>query len=99
MNLPPLGFVIAKLQFNACLLRGGGKQRHKVFPNTPSGFSQLSDWLESPGGAQAHACMEASGTSGDSLATDLHEQDHLVSRVNPAALKAYAPQPPVAHQD
>ncbi len=34
--------------------------------------------------------MEATGTYGDSLATYLHEQDHLVSVVNPAAIKAYA---------
>jgi transposase len=34
--------------------------------------------------------MEATGTYGDSLAAYLHEQDQLVSIVNPAAIKAYA---------
>src|SRR5947209_8101561 len=43
--------------------------------------------------------MEATGTYGDLLATYLHEQDHTVSVVNPAAIKAYAPQPPLAHED
>jgi transposase len=34
--------------------------------------------------------MEATGTYGDALATYLHEAGHPVSRVNPAAIKAYA---------
>ena len=90
MNLPPLGLDVAKLKFNACLRRDGGKLRHKVFPNSPQGFSQLSDWLEQQGVARAHACLEATGAYGDSLAAYLHERDHLVSVVNPAAIKAYA---------
>lgn len=90
MNLPPLGLDVAKLKFNACLIRAGGKLRHKVFPNNPQGFAQLSDWLKKQEVKQVHACMEATGTYGDSLATYLHEQDHLVSVVNPAAIKAYA---------
>jgi transposase len=90
MTLPPLGIDIAKAKFNACLVRQGGKSRHQVFPNNPQGFAQLSDWLKQHGIKQVHACMEATGTYGDSLATYLHEQDHLVSIVNPAAIKAYA---------
>jgi transposase len=90
MNLPPLGLDVAKLKFNACLLRADGKLRHKVFPNNPSGFSQLSDWLAKQGVERAHACLEATGTYGDSLATYLHERGHTVSIVNPAAIKAYA---------
>jgi transposase len=43
-NLPPLGIDLAKLKFNACLIRQGGKLRHKVFANTAAGFSQLADW-------------------------------------------------------
>ena len=46
MTLPPLGLDVSKRKFNACLLRAGGKLRHKVFPNTEAGFSQLSQWLE-----------------------------------------------------
>lgn len=90
MTLPPLGLDVAKLKFNACLVREGGKLRHKVFPISPEGFAQLSDWLEKQGVKRVHACLEATGTYGDSLATYLHEQDHLVSIVNPAAIKAYA---------
>jgi transposase len=99
MNLPPLGLDLAKLKFNACLVRAGGQLRHKVFANSPDGFAQLSDWLKKQGVKQVHACLEATGTYGDSLAMYLHERDHLVSVVNPAAIKAYAPQSPLAHQD
>jgi transposase len=89
-NLPPLGLDIAKLKFNACLIRQGGKLRHKVFANTAAGFSQLSYWLSRQGVEQVHACLEATGAYGDSLATYLHERGHTVSVVNPAAIKAYA---------
>ena len=88
--LPPLGLDLAKLKFNACLAREGGKLRHKVFPNTAEGFELLSDWLEEQGAGSVHACMEATGTYGDSLAAYPHERGHTVSRVNPAAVKAYA---------
>ena len=90
MTLLSLGLDIAKLKFNACLIRDSGKLRHKVFPNTAEGFAQLADWLTKQEAARVHACMEATGTYGDSLATYLHEAGHTVSRVNPAAVKAYA---------
>jgi transposase len=90
MHLPPLVLDVAKLKFNACIIRAGGKFRHKVFLNTPEGFSQLSDWLKKQGAERVHACMEATGAYGDSLATYLNDRDHTVSIVNPAAIKAYA---------
>jgi transposase len=90
MNLPPLGLDIAKLKFNACLVRADGKLRHRVFPNNPTGFAQLCDWLARQGVERVHACLEATGAYGDSLAAYLHEAGHTVSIVNPAAIKAYA---------
>jgi transposase len=90
MTLPPLGLDLAKLKFDACLVRAGGKLRHKAFANNPSGFAQLSEWLGRQGAGRVHACMEATGTYGDALAAYLHEAGHTVSRVNPAAVKAYA---------
>jgi transposase len=89
-DLPPLGLDLAKLKFNACLVRDGGRPRHKVFPNTEAGFSQLCAWLEAQGAAPAHACMEATGAYGDALAAYLSERGHTVSVVNPVAIKAYA---------
>ena len=90
MSLPALGLDVAKLKFNACLLRRGGKLRHKVFPNTEAGFAQLSDWLEKNGAGRVHACLEATGTYCDPLAAYLHERGHVASVVNPASIKAYA---------
>jgi len=89
MSLPCLGIDISKLKFDICLSREGGKFRHKVFSNSPAGFSQLSVWLAKYKLGRVHACMEATGTYGEALATYLHEAGHLVSVVNPAVIKAY----------
>ncbi len=90
MILPALGLDVAKLKFNACLLREGGKPRHKVFPNTADGFAQLAEWLTRQGAPRTHACMEATGAYGEALALHLHAGGHTVSVVNPAAVKAFA---------
>jgi transposase len=90
MTTSPLGVDISKLKFDACLVRDGGKPRHRVFPNTPAGFAQLSARLSRHHVERAHACLEATGTYGEALATYLHEAGHVVSVVNPAIIKAYA---------
>jgi transposase len=90
MYLPALGLDVAKLKFNACLIREGGKLRHHVFANNEDGFSQLSEWLTKNGVIQVHACLEATGTYSEALATHLHGAGHVVSVVNPAAVKSYA---------
>jgi transposase len=90
MTLPPLGIDISKRKFDACLVRAGGKLRHRVFPNSPSGFAQLSAWLLKHRVERAHACLEATGAYGEALATYLHGTGHTVSVVNPAQIKAYA---------
>ena len=61
MSLPPLGLDLAKLKFNACLVRAGGKLRHRAFSNDAAGFAQLSAWLTKNDAALTHACMEATG--------------------------------------
>jgi transposase len=90
MIRPALGIDIAKLKFDACLINLDGKLRHKVFPNTAAGFAQLAAWLTKQGTAQVHACLEATGTYGEALASHLHKDGHTVSVVNPAAVKAFA---------
>ncbi len=89
-DLPPRGLDLAKLKFNACLVRAGGKLRHRTFSNDEAGFAQLSAWLTKNGTALTHACMEATGAYYEALATYLHDAGHAVSVVNPAAIKAYA---------
>ncbi len=91
MTRPTLGIDIAKLKFDVCLMNTAGKLKHKVFPNTASGFSQLATWLTRQGVTQElHACMEATGTYGEALAYQLHRDGYTVSVVNPAAVKAFA---------
>jgi transposase len=90
MTTSPLGIDISKRKFDACLVREAGKLRHKVFPNTPSGFAQLSAWLSKQHVERVHACLEATGAYGEALATYLHEAGQVVSVVNPAQIKAYA---------
>jgi transposase len=90
MTEPPLGIDISKLKFNVCLININGKLKHKVFPNTSTGFEQLLDWLSKQSVERIHACMEATGTYGEALALFLHQAGQRVSVVNPAAIKAFA---------
>jgi transposase len=85
-----LGIDIAKLKFNVCLINPQGKRRHKLFPNTSTGFAQLKEWLSKQGSEHIHACLEATGTYGEPLALFLHEAGQTVSVINPAAVKAFA---------
>ncbi|MEJ7577657.1 MAG: IS110 family transposase [Pyrinomonadaceae bacterium] len=90
MTLHILGVDIAKCKFDVCLIHSSGKLKHKVFPNTPTGFVQLATWLVKQDVMQVHVCMEATGTYGEALAYHLHAAGHTVSVINPAAVKAFA---------
>jgi transposase len=90
MSQQVLGIDVSKLKFNVCLIREDGKLRHRVFANNPSGFTQFSEWLRKNNVSQVHACLEATGTYSEALATYLSDAGQLVSLVTPAATKAYA---------
>jgi len=90
MNIPTLGIDISKAKFNVCLINPHDKLKHKVFPNTASGFQQLAEWLTKQHVELIHVCLEATGTYGEALALFLHQAGHSVSVINPAAVKAYA---------
>jgi transposase len=90
MYLHILGIDVAKLKFNVCLIREDGRLRHRVFANTQAGFTQLSEWFTKNHVSQVHACLEATGTYSEALATYLYDGHHQVSLVNPAVTKAYA---------
>jgi transposase len=90
MTFSIIGIDISKLKFDLCLLRDNGKLKHKVFPNTASGFTHLSAWLQKQKVESAHFCMEATGTYGEALAIYLCDAGHVVSVINPAIIKAYA---------
>ncbi|HXG49742.1 MAG TPA: transposase [Methylomirabilota bacterium] len=86
-GLPAVGVDIAKAKFDACL--GRTKPVLKTFDNTPEGCTALLAWLAQHGVAQAHICLEATSTYGDTLARHCHERGHRVSLVNPARIKAF----------
>jgi transposase len=90
MTEPALGIDIAKLKFNACLINSQGKLKHRVFPNTATGFEQLAVWLSKQPVERVHACLEATGTYGEALSLFLYQAGHTVSVINPAAVKAFA---------
>lgn len=84
-----VGIDVAKATFDvAAPLEPKGKYRTKAkLPNTPAGFTLLSDWLDRhvPGAA---VCMEATGVYHE--ATFLVERGVTVYVANPAQVAAYA---------
>jgi len=90
MTCSIIGIDISKLKLDLCLLREQDKLKHTVFPNSAAGFLQLSAWLQKQQVTQVHACLEATGTYGEALATYLVDAGHKVSIINPAIIKAYA---------
>ena len=85
-----LGIDIAKATFEAALQRANGKWKTTRGPNTPTGHAQLVAWLQHHATAPVHACLEATGTYGEALATALVAAGSTVSVVNPAAVHAFA---------
>jgi transposase len=90
LSVTTLGIDIAKAKFDVCLIKPSGKAKHKVFQNIRHGFEQLAAWLNSHQVAELHACLEATGTYGESLALFLFEAGLKVSVANPAAVRAFA---------
>src|SRR5689334_2114481 len=85
-----LGIDIAKAKFDVALQFPDGRIRRKSCPNASSGFTALAAWLAHQQVTRVHACLEATGTYGEALATWLHEAGHAVSVVNPMTIHAYA---------
>lgn len=84
-----LGLDIAKSKIDAALLMDNGKLKTKVFGNTPKGFVELRAWLAAHGAAKVSACMEASGSYHEAVATSLFDCGHTVSVANPARVKSF----------
>jgi transposase len=85
-----LGIDIAKAKFDVALQYPDGRVRRKSCANTPAGFRDLDAWLRRHGVTHLHACLEATGTYGEALATWLHDTGHTVSVVNPMVIHAFA---------
>lgn len=85
-----LGIDIAKASYQVSLKRPDGKRRNKSVRNTAAGHAALLEWLTRQAPDAVHACLEATGTYGEAVATALADAGHHVSLVNPAAVKAFA---------
>ena len=83
-----LGIDVGKSEFH-CALRVSDDIRTNHFPNSKTGFSRLRNWLKNRKVERVHACLEATGGWSEELADDLHAHGHLVSLVNPLAIKAF----------
>jgi transposase len=90
-ELDILGIDISKAKFDVALLKNNSKDKikSKVFANTPEGFVQLQEWLESQGVSKLHGCMEATSIYGNALARFLFAAGYVVSIVNPSRPKAF----------
>lgn len=88
--MEPVGIDIAKGTYTVNLCRADGKRRQKRFPNTAAGHQALVAWLTTHAAGVVHACVEATGTYGEAVATALVDAGHVVSVINPAAAKAFA---------
>lgn len=84
-----LGIDVGKSRCHAALLLAG-KIKNKAFDNSPAGVQELQSWLKRQQVEKGHACMEATGTYAETLATWLIEAGHDVSIVNPARIKGFA---------
>jgi len=92
-----LGIAVATAKFVVTLWTPDGPRRRKSGPNTPIGFTERGAWLTRQHVTRVHACLEATGTYGDALATWLAEAGPVVSVVKPAILHADA-RTPEAHR-
>jgi len=89
MERPAIGIDVAKDTLDVSVVTGG-KPLHKQFANSEQGFAQLIGWLGHRKIGQVHACMEATGRYSLGVALALHEAGHVVSIVNPAAIRDFA---------
>lgn len=85
-----LGIDVAKDKLDVALLSVAQHEHTHVFANTLKGFQQLQRWLNQRLDGELHACLEASGQSGEAVAGFLHQAGYTVSVVNPARIKAFA---------
>jgi transposase len=84
-----LGIDIAKKTFDVALRNEESSCTTGHFENTHDGFQSLRRWLTHREVESVHACMEATGRYGHSLATFLSAEGYDVSMVNPARIRAY----------
>ena len=88
MDLAVLGIDVGKFEFH-CALSVKDRVHTNHFPHSGAGFERLHRWLSNRHVSRVHACMESTGGWSEELATDLHAHGHVVSIVNPLAIKSF----------
>ena len=88
-TFPPLGIDVSKVTLDVRLLSQHRPGPPRRFATTTDGLTLLAQWLESQGTSRVHACLEATGTYSDAVATFLFEHAHQVSVINPARVTAF----------
>ena len=84
-----LGIDVSKNKLDVALLMNE-RYVYATFDNLRTGFTKLIQWLTRQKAGQVHACLEATGLYGESVAEFLYAAGHTVSVVNPARVKAFA---------
>lgn len=84
-----LGIDISKNSFDVALLLLDNKIKTKKFSNNTTGFKLLETWLKLHNADNLHACMEATGIYGESLANFLYQSNISISIVNPTKIKGF----------
>jgi transposase len=86
-----VGIDVSKATLAVCLLLDAGQgELQQEFCNVPSGHRRLHRWIRQHGATVEQICMESTGSYHLALAAFLHEQQNVVSIVNPRRIHAYA---------
>lgn len=56
---------------------------HRIFANTPAGFTELLTWLHEQGTYEFSGCLESTGSYSDAIVRFLQAQGYGVSLLNP----------------
>ena len=83
-----LGIDVGKNDFY-CALLDNDREARNSFSNSVSGFARLAKWLSNRKVNRVHACLESTGGWSEELALFLVDAGHVVSVVNPLAIKAF----------
>lgn len=88
-----VGIDVSKATLDVVLLSGDSDSLSRSVENTQDGFAELLDWIDRETKSslkKIHVCLEASGRYHLPVARYLHEQNMMVSVVNPRRTSAYA---------
>ncbi|MFN3337657.1 MAG: IS110 family transposase, partial [Thermomicrobium sp.] len=91
MSLPVLGIDVSKDKLHLALLTTqDARPLHKTCPNSTSGYQEMVRWLQGRKVAQVWVCLEATGWNEEAAAAVLVQAGHLVSLLNPHAVRQFA---------